>query len=62
MLVGLLFIDLKKAFETADHNLLCKEIELFGVQQRELSWFESCLSSRKQFCSVNFVEFQKLGA
>ena len=40
-LVGLVFIDLKRAFDTVDHNILCKTLELYGVQQRELSWFKS---------------------
>ena len=59
-LVGLVFIDLKKAFDTVDHNILCKKLELYGVQQRELSWFKSYLSNRKQFCRVNGVD-SKIG-
>ena len=55
-LVGLAFIDLKKAFDTVDHDILCKKLELYGVQQRELSWFRSYLSNRKQFCRVNGVD------
>ena len=55
-LVGLVFIDLKKAFDTVDHDILCKKLELYGVQQRELSWFRSYLSNRKQFCRVNGVD------
>ena len=54
-LVGLVFIDLKKAFDTVDHDILCRKLELYGVQQRELSWFKSYLSNRKQFCRVNGV-------
>ena len=55
-LVGLVFIDLKKAFDTVDHSILCKKLELYGLQQRELSWFKSYLSNRKQFCRVNGVD------
>ena len=55
-LVGLVFIDLKKAFDTVDHDILCKKLKLYGVQQRELSWFRSYLSNRKQFCRVNGVD------
>ena len=32
------------------------EIKKDGVQQRELSWFKSYLSMRKQFCKVNGVQ------
>ena len=55
-LVGLVFIDLKKAFDTVDHKILCKKRELYGVQNRQLSWFESYLTNRKQFCRVNGVD------
>ena len=52
-LVGLVFIDLKKPFDTVDHEILCEKLQIYGVQQRELSWFKSYLSMRKQFCRVN---------
>ncbi len=54
-LVGLVFVDLKKAFDTVDHKILCDKLKIYGVQQRELSWFKSYLSMRKQFCRVNGV-------
>ena len=54
-LVGLVFIDLKKAFDTVDHDILCEKLQIYGVQQRELFWFRSYLSNRKQFCRVNGV-------
>ena len=55
-LVGLVFIDLKKAFDTVDHDILCIKLDVYGVQQRELSWFMSYLSNHKQFCRVNGVD------
>ena len=53
--VGLVFIDLKKAFDTVDHDTLCEKLQIYGVQQRELFWFRSYLSNRKQFCRLNGV-------
>ena len=55
-LVGVVFIDLKKAFDTVDHEILCRKLDLYGVHQRELSWFKSYLSDRKQFCRVNGID------
>ena len=54
-LVGLVFIDLKKAFDNVDHDILCEKLQIYSVQQRELSWFRSYLSNRKQFSRVNGV-------
>ena len=45
-LVGFLFIDLKKAFDTVDHDILSVKLELYGVQKRELSCFRPYLSNR----------------
>ena len=35
-LVGLVFIDIKKAFDIVDHDILCQKLNYFGMQQREL--------------------------
>ena len=55
-LVVLVFIDLKKAFDTVDHDILCKKLQLYGVQKRELSWFKSYLSNWKQFGTVSGID------
>ena len=53
---GLISIDLKKAFDTVNHKILCQKLEHSGVTGRELSWFNSYLSNRKQYCRINGVD------
>ena len=55
------FIDLKKAFDTVDHNILLKKLECYGVQGQALSLLKSYLSNRHQKCQINrFVSSQQL--
>ena len=49
------FVDLKKAFDTVDHNILLKKMKFYGIYEKELSWFHSYLSNRTQHCFVNGV-------
>ena len=43
-----LFLDLKKAFDTVDHNLLLKKIANIGLRGPMLEIMKSYLSDRKQ--------------
>lgn len=44
----IVFLDLKRAFETVDRNLLLKKLESFGIKGNELDWFGSYLKNRRQ--------------
>ena len=46
-----IFIDLKKAFDTVNHTIRLKKLEHYGIRGVPLQWFESYL--RKQIVSVN---------
>ncbi len=47
------FIDLKKAFDTVDHDILLAKLSEYGVTGLEHSWFASYLNNRRQFSRVN---------
>ena len=47
------FIDLKKAFDTDDHQILVNKLHHFDIRGKCNEWLESFLTSRKQFVSIN---------
>jgi len=53
LLNGVVFIDLTKALDTIDHEIILRKMSFLGVDQAAIKWFSSYLSDRTQRCSVN---------
>ena len=56
LLTGLISIDLKNAFDTVDHEIFCQKLDHYGAVSKEISWFKSYLSNRKQYCRISGVD------
>ena len=52
LLTGVIFMDLKKAFDTVSHSNLLNKLPTFGLTSTELEWFTNYLFSRSQI--INF--------
>ena len=50
------FIDLRKAFDRVDHNILLEKIQHYGIRGIAHQWFKYYLENRQQFISVSGVE------
>ena len=50
---SVVFLDIRKAFDTIDHQILIKKLSQYGIQDDELNFFQSYLENRTQCCSMN---------
>ena len=54
-LVGMILLDLQKAFDTVDHSILIMKLRAAGLGGDILRWFYSYLSNRQQLVDVSGV-------
>ena len=52
-LVGMVLLDLQKAFDTVDHGILLMKLESLGLHTDAVRWFRSYLSDRHQLVDVS---------
>ena len=51
--VGMFLLDLQRAFDTVDHNILLMKVEAIGLNQDVVRWFRSYLADLQQLVDVS---------
>ena len=59
--MGCLYIDYQKAFDTINHDILFSKLSLYGFSQNCINWFQSYLTGRTQCtkCNTNYISSPK---
>ena len=48
-------LDLSKAFDTLDHNILLHKLDHYGIRGVAKRLFESYITNRQQFVQINYI-------
>lgn len=52
---GAIYLDLRKAFDTVNHSRLLHKLQLHGIHDIELQWFEDYLFNRTQYVTYDNI-------
>ena len=55
-----IFIDLQKAFDTVNHNILLHKLDHYGIRGLPNKWLQSFLSERSQYTNIKDKSSNKL--
>jgi len=50
------YLDLQKAFNTVNHDILIYKLSIYGIRGTVLSWFKNYSTNRKQFIVLAYAK------
>ncbi len=54
------FVDLEKAFDTVNHEILISKLDHYGIRDNALKWVQSYLTNRKQLVTLNGAKSKQM--
>ena len=51
-----MLIDLQKAFDRVNHEILLEKLKHYSISGNTNNWFKSYLTDRKQYASINGID------
>jgi len=56
VVLGAIFLDLRKAFDTVNHQLLISKSVFFSLDTNPIAWIQSNLNDRQQCVTVDNIK------
>ena len=56
---GICSLDIKKCFDTIDHNILLEKLSYYGIKNMRLNWFKNYLTNRSQVVRCHGMQSNK---